>query len=431
MHVYKFGGGVLKDQDGICRMVEIIKASISEPGNQDLMIVVSALGKMTNAFEKLWSDWISQNDFSTSFEQIKAFHLVLADSLLIDDYRLNDSLMSIFEEIESILKSPPPEDENESYDQLVCYGEILSSEIISVYFEQIGLDHSLIDARKVVCTDSSFRDARVNWIETEQKIKEELDSISQSHFSGDVEIGKRIWISQGFIGANEEGKCTTLGREGSDFSAAIFAYVLDAAKVLIWKDVPGVMTGDPVDFPNAGKLNQISYLEAIELSYFGAKILHPNTIKPLQNKNIPLLINSIFSPEEEGTRVIKKPVIIDEKPVIIIKPDQVLISIQPRDFSFVMEEALSQVFAILAKHDLRVNLLQHGAVSLSLCLDYHEDHLNRLIGDLIVDFKVLYNSGLDLLTIRHYTAEAIEGLTNDRRIYIQQQSRKTARFVMA
>lgn len=431
MQIYKFGGGVLRDPDGIHRMLEIIRTWILKSGNEDLIIVVSALGKMTNAFEKLWQDWIFNRNLSFSYEQIKTFHIELAGKLFVDKHLSEELLLPVFDKIDIILKSLSPKDHNEAYDQLVSYGEILSSVLISACFEQNGIHNTLIDAREIVCTDSSYREAILNWEETQNRVKEKLFSRNQQDSFQNGDSGNRIWITQGFIGGNTEGRTTTLGREGSDFSAAILAHILNASMVVIWKNVPGVMTADPLEFPTASKLDQISYLEAIELSYFGAKILHPNTIKPLQNKSIPLYVNSIYSPNEEGTLIIDEPFIMDEKPVIIVKSNQVLISIQPRDFSFIMEDALSSIFTVLARHNMKVNLFQHGAISLSICIDFHEERLNSLVGDLIPRFKIRYNSGLDLLTIRHYTAGVIDELTKERQIYVQQQSRKTARFVLS
>lgn len=431
MLVYKFGGGVLHDSHEIRQMAEIVRARVSGRLSQDLFIVVSAFGKMTNAFEELWADWIIGRDFSSSYGRIEAFHMGLAKMLFHDKLQIEEILTPVFDKISVLLKGQAPKDRNEAYDLLVCYGEILSSVLVSAYLSRSGLENSWLDAREMICTDSYFRESKVNWLETRTKVNELVSREKQSLKEKKEYREGRLWLTQGFIGSDLDGRSTTLGREGSDFSAAVFAYVLNASEVVLWKDVPGVMTGDPVDFPEVRKLDQISYLEAIELSYFGAKILHPNTIKPLQNKNIPLIVKHIYHPDAEGTMVIDNPVITDELPVLIIKPNQVLISIQPRDFSFVMEEVLSEVFTILASYHIRINLLQHGAVSLSLCIDYEEERLNNLVNALITDFKILYNTGLDLLTVRHYSQEVMNKLISGRKIYIQQQSRKTARFVLS
>jgi len=429
MLVYKFGGSVIHDPAGIREMTGIIRRS-SAPGNGGLFIVVSAFGKMTNAFESLWTGWIHRRkNLNSKWNKIKRYHLDIAGPLLNDTTLVDDTLSPLFNEVENIIKSSPPHNKDEAYDMIVPFGEILSTTLISAFFKLSGLDHIWLDARQLICTDSRFREAGLKWHETSLKINERLRLDKQPEGGGPVRAG--IWLSQGFIGSDQAGRNTTLGREGSDFSAAVFAYVLNAEKLVIWKDVPGIMTGDPAVFPGASKLDHISYLDAIELSYFGAKVLHPNTIKPLRNKSIPLIVKSMIMPEEEGTMISDEPETRNEKPVMILKSGQVLLSVQPRDFSFVMEEVVSLVFAVLARNRVRVNLLQHGAVSMSFCIDYDEERLNGLIGELIQDFKVLYNTGLDLLTVRHYSPEVIDNLTRGKKIYIQQQSRKTARFVFS
>ena len=431
MLVYKFGGSVLHDPAGIRKMTGIIRGS-SAPGKEGLFIVVSAFGKMTNAFESLWTGWIRhRKSLNSKWEKIKRYHLDIAGPLLDDNSLVDDTLLPVFNEVENILKVRPPHNKDEAYDMIVPFGEILSTTLISAFFKLTGLDHKWLDARQLICTDSRFREARLKWHETTVKINERVSfGFDEQPEAGDP-VNSGIWLTQGFIGSDQAGRNTTLGREGSDFSAAVFAYVLSAEKLVIWKDVPGIMTGDPTVFPGASKLDHISYLDAIELSYFGAKVLHPNTIKPLRNRNIPLIVKSMITPEEEGTIISDEPEIRNEKPVMILKSGQVLLSVQPRDFSFVMEEAVSLVFAVLARNQVRVNLLQHGAVSMSFCIDYDEERLNGLVSELIPDFKVLYNTGLELWTVRYYSPEVIDNLIRGKKIYIQQQSRKTARFVLS
>ncbi len=422
MLVYKFGGGVLKDPDGVMRMVSIIQSGLSTNDNNGIVVVVSALGKMTNAFESLYRDWFSGSDYKQSYYSIIEFHKEFAEKLFDDKEFAENVINKSFAPLHNLLSDELPQDGFMAYDKIVIHGELISSKIISEYFKKSGIDHELLDARQLIITDSSFKEAKVSWDLTSGNINRRV-------IRGAVNTG--VWLTQGFIASDIDGHSTTLGREGSDFTAAIMGSVLDAEEVVLWKDVPGIMTGDPDRFSDVYKLNNVSYLEAIELSYFGAKVLHPNTIKPLHNKNIPLIVKSIFSPEAEGTRVIMDPEISEEKPVLIVKSDQVLVSIQPRDFSFIMEDSVSAVFALLSKYKMRVNLLQHGAVSMSFCLDYDEILLNRLIGELIHDFKVLYNQGLELLTIRHYDESVIYKLLTGRKVYVKQQSRNTARFVIS
>jgi aspartate kinase len=240
-----------------------------------------------------------------------------------------------------------------------------------------------------------------------------------------------IVLTQGFIGRAPNGDSVTLGREGSDFTAAIFAHCLDAREVWIWKDVAGIMNADPVDFPDTFKLDEISYLEAIELAYFGAKVIHPKTIKPIQNKLIPLWVRDFWHPEQSGTRIHDLNKALISGPLFIVKRDQVLISFQPRDFSFIVEDQLSEIFAQLSRFRIKVNLMQHGAVSFSICVDADMDRINALIQAMLPRFRILYNSGLELVTIRRYNQESILRMTEGRRIMVQQLSRKTARFVLA
>lgn len=421
MLVYKFGGGVLCSPDGIRKMGEIIKSSLSVKSDQELLIVVSAFGKMTNAFERLYQDWYSGLNYFDELDEIHAYHSDLALQLFEDKQFADELIKRVFSVLEGVLKEAPIASEDKAYDRIVVFGELISSEIMSAYLISRGIGHELLDARDLIVTDSFHKDAKVDLGLTSGKVIPRFRSNE----------AEKIWLTQGFIGSDVNGFSTTLGREGSDFSAALFASILKAEEVIIWKDVPGIMTGDPREFDDVRKLSKVSYLEAIELAYFGAKILHPNTIKPLHNSSIPLKVKSIFDPDKEGTLVVNNPDIAEEDTILIVKPKQVLVSIQPRNFSFIMEDSVSSVFALLARHKLRVNLLQHGAVSISFCLDYNESVLNRLIGDLIPDFKVLYNEGLELLTIRRYNDSIIEKLTKGRKVYIKQMSRKTARFVLS
>ena len=419
MLVYKFGGGVLPGPDGIERMLRILRGKIADPATRKIIVVVSALGKMTNAFEYLWRCWIGKKDATHAFSVIKDFHYGVTATILGEEKAFT-ILHPLFEKIEGIISGPVPGNEKMAYDQLVCYGELLSSRIISEYFTKNGLRHRLVDAGDLIITDSNYRDAKPDWPATDERVRLKLGNGEKDG----------LFLTQGFISRSIDGMPTTLGREGSDFSAAIIASVLRANELIIWKDVPGIMTSDPDIFPDSQKMDSVSYIEAIELSYFGAKVLHPNTIKPLHNRNIPLTVKSIYNPGDSGTVVKTDPLIEDERPVIIIKPNQVLVSILPRDLSFIMEDRLSSLFAYLSENNIKSNLFQHSAVSISICIDYYEILVNKMVSDLIADYRILYNAGLDLLTIRHYTGEVIDRYTAGRKIYVRQQSRRTARFVM-
>jgi aspartate kinase len=420
MLVYKFGGGILTGAGGIKRMSEIIRSAQNDNKGEKIVIVVSALGKMTNAFEELYREWKGDITENYAFDNIKDFHYEIGASIL-GRGKTEDILSPLFARIAGLVSGSFPKDPKRAYDQLVRYGELLSAEIISAFLHKSDLDHKLINAGDLIVTDNNYTDAKVDWGETELRLKSRLGS----------KKGGGLFLTQGFIARSIQGQPTTLGREGSDFSAAIIASVLNAREIIIWKDVPGIMSSDPAIFPDSVKLDQVSYIEAIELSYYGAKILHPNTIKPLHNKDIPLSVRSMFYPGEKGTLVTSDPVIDEEKPVIIVKPNQVLVSILPRDLSFIMEERLADLFAYLSRNRIKSNLFQHSAVSISICMDYNENLVNRLVGDLINEYRILYNPGLDLLTIRHYTPEVVEKYTSNRQIYVRQQSRKTARFVLS
>lgn len=415
MKVFKFGGGTLRTAESIKRMTALVRTE------SNLVVVVSAFNKMTNAFEELVRN-SAEGTTVIKLERILNFHEELARDLLGEHVRnWNSRMKPYLKKLNAALKRSLKQPYDLAYDQVVVYGELFSTLLISCYWEQIGLDHRFLDAREIVLTDSNFRDGRVNWEKTAGALDHQ--QVVDSDPGG-------LWLIQGFIGGAEKGFSTTLGREGSDYTAAILGNLLEVSEVIIWKDVPGVFTADPAEFVDVCRMEEISYLEAVELSYFGAKVLHPNTIKPLQNKNIPLVVKSLFNPEDPGTRIWMEAGKFPELPVIIKKAGQVLVSIQPRNFSFIVEEALSRIFCILARNKTRINMMQHGAVSVSLVFDWDQEKLDAILGELLPDFKVLYNTGLELWTIRHYTSQSLVEYTKNRRIYVQQQSRKTARFVL-
>ncbi len=417
MLVYKFGGGTLKSAEAIKKMTQLIRDS---DGREGLVVVISAFGKMTNAFEQLFARFRKDNTIDLS--EILQYHVRIIQQLFEQPQVYVDSVvMPLLQEIENLMSSIRSLSYNEGYDQVIPYGELLSTAIVSAYWKEIGFSHELVPAPEIIVTDNSYRAGKVLWEQTAECIHRDIGGqLSKDH----------IILTQGFIGGDGHGRMTTLGREGSDYTAAIIGHVLEASAVVIWKDVPGVLSADPTEFRDPIKLDEISYLEAVELSYFGAKIIHPNTIKPLQNKGIPLLVKSIDDPRGAGTAVIERSRSPVTTPVVIRKRDQVLVSVQPRDFSFIMEDALSDIFALLAEYQIRVNLMQHGAVSISLVFNKDQEKLDALLDLLLPNFKVLYNTGLDLLTIRHYTKAAINEHTRGKRIYVQQQSRKTIRFVV-
>ena len=415
MKVFKFGGGVLKDAEAVRQMTDIVRTE------KDLICVVSAFSKMTNAFEKIVGKGYGAAE--SEIREVEVFHYAMAKELFEDTVPTwEQNILPIFKELKVKIEENHNLQYDQSYDQIVCYGEILSSAIISCYWSEIGLVHETWDASKVIITDSSYRSGRVNWELCEEKTQLKLSEGQSS--------GLGIVLTQGFIGGTIDGYTTTLGREGSDYTAAVLGNLYGAEEVVVWKDVPGIMTADPAEFENTSKMDEISYLEAVELSYFGAKVIHPNTIRPLQNKGIPLVVKSLYSPDDDGTQIISKAKSAPAHPIFIKKENQVLVSIQARDFSFIIEDALARIFNTLAKHGIRINLMQHGAVSISLVFDWDRDRLDGILGELLPEFKILYNQDLELWTIRQYTKAAIDSIVGNKRIYVQQKSRKTARFVL-
>ncbi len=408
MKVYKFGGGVLQDAESIRQMTSIIREETN------LIIVVSAFSKITNAFELLLQQL--GRDASKQLKEIEAYHYRLVLDLFSNPEMIwRERINPLFERVIEVLGEIADESYDRAYDQLVVFGEYLSSAIISAYWIEVDINHQIWDARDVIITDSNYRSANVDW---------KLTSGRKNDIDGE------LVLTQGFIGGTVDGSNTTLGREGSDYTAAILGNIYSASEVVIWKDVPGVLTADPQQFADTEKMDEISYLEAVELSYFGAKVIHPNTIKPLQNKAIPLIVKSLYFPDSSGTLITSTPKKLHNRPVYIRKENQVLVSIQPRDFSFIVEDAMARVFTVLSKNGVRVNLMQHGAISISIVFDWSQGRLDSIVGELLPEFKVLYNTGLELWTVRHYTDQSIERIIEGKRIYVQQKSRKTARFVV-
>jgi len=416
MKVFKFGGASVKDANGIKNLSKIVK---EYSDNSIIIIVVSAIGKTTNAFENLLSSYLkSMPDIMTAYQPIKDNHYNIVKELFISQHPIYKKLDKIFCEIESLLEKEPSMDRDYEYDKFISYGEILSSIIVYEWLLNDGVKLIWQDIRKSLKTDYTHREAKVDW------------TLSQELFKANFSNTKGIIITQGFIAGTPSNISTTLGREGSDYSAAIIAFLLNAESLTIWKDVPGILNADPRWFEKTEKIDEISYQEAIELAYYGAQVIHPKTIKPLENKKIPLYVKPFETPQEKGTLIhsINKDLIIP--PIYIRKDNQVLISISPKDFSFIAEENISEIFAIIAKYRVKVNLIQNSAISFSIVTDNDESKIFYLIGELQNDFKVLYNQNLSLYTIRHYNQIAIDNVLNNKEILLHQQSRRTARFVV-
>ena len=416
MKVFKFGGASVKDAQAVKNLKQIIELENSDR----LLIVVSAMDKTTNWLERVVIAFTSGEEWKKPLLAVFDFHRIQLEQLLGKE---NSTASESLDKIQHYAFTFLEQDENSEYDfiydQIVSLGEILSTKIIAAYLENEGLDITWADARKLVHTDNTYRDAKVNWKETETRIKD-FWSNEKSHFV----------ITQGFIGGGEHKRTTTLGREGSDFSAAIFAYCLSAVSVTIWKDVPGMLNADPKHFSNTSLLENISYREAVELSYYGASAIHPKTIKPLENKHIPLYVKSFKEPEEPGS-VINDNTIEDSKvPSYIFKSNQVLISISSRDFSFIVEEHISDIFKRFASHRLNIQTMQNSAISFSVSIANQPSQIQDLLDDLKKDYKVLYNEGLELLTIRHFSEQIVSELIKGREVMLEQKTRHTMRILM-
>ena len=393
MKVFKFGGASVKDHHGVINLFNIVKLLKLKK----TVIVISAMGKTTNAFEKVVNAYFNDFDQINFFiDEIKKMHFNLIRKLFKD---INEELEIKFDEIFSEINSFIISNENMNYsyvyDQLVSNGELLSTLIIHHYLNENGLENTWLDSRICIKTDSYFRDSNLDWIETEKKINSSVDK-------------NLITITQGFIGSDSNNNTTTLGREGSDYSAAIFAYALNAKSVTIWKDVPGVLNGDPRIFDDFILLNKISYREAIELAFYGASVIHPKTLQPLQRKEIPLFVKSFEEPLKDGTSVSKGISIDPNVPCFILKSNQVLLKMSSKDFSFIVEDNISEIFSLLHKYQMKVELIQNSAISFSVCVNNKYNRLDELISVLKLKYKVKVYNNVELYTIRHFDIDSIK-----------------------
>lgn len=416
--VYKFGGASVKDAQGVRNLGEILK----KYAPKNLLVVVSAMGKTTNALEELNEAYMAGESRTIAlFEAIKAYHWAIVADLFPDTkHAIYDDLANTFVEIDWILEETPHPDADFNYDQLVSIGEVLSTKIVAHFVQSLGISCKWVDARNYIQTDNSYREGQVDWEKTTQLISQSLPAI----------LANEIAITQGFIGSTSENFTTTLGREGSDYSAAIFAFGLKAESLTIWKDVPGVLNADPKLFSDTQKYEQLTYAEALEMTYYGATVIHPKTIKPLQNAGISLLVKPFYAPEEAGTLISENADKQNLIPAIIVKKNQVLISISTTDFSFITENHLSELFATFAVLHIKLNTMQISALSFSVCIDYDAKRFQKLQAALANGFKFKYNEALELITIRHFTPEKIDELSAGRKVYMEQLSRNTAQLVV-
>ena len=416
MKVLKFGGASVKDAAGVKNLVHVLNTV----GIQDTLVVVSAMGKTTNALERIIEVYFEdKKKVNQEILILKEFHLQIINELFESKTaKVGHAIQEYFDELIDFLKRNKAPNYNFVYDQVVSYGELLSTTIIHHYFEYQGWKSYWLDARACIKTDDYYRAANLNWEATQQEV--------QSHVKG-----KSLVITQGFIGSSSNNFTTTLGREGSDYSAAIFAYALNAESVTIWKDVPGVLNGDPRVFKETQLLHQISYREAIELAFYGASVIHPKTLQPLQRKEIPLFVKSFENPEATGTAVSKGKTLDPMIPCFIIKKDQVLIRLSSIDFSFIVEENISYIFGLLHEYQMPVELIQNSAISFSVCVNNKYKRLEELVLVLRSRFKVEVKEHVDLFTIRHFDTKALASIRkNGKQILLEQRTEETAQFVM-
>ena len=420
MKVYKFGGASVKNADGVRNLERILK---SHTDSEQLVVVISAIGKTTNLLEQvLDAYYYDKSKLPALTATLRENHYTIVRELAVEEeVVIMTHLNFIFKDLDDLLAGPHSGNFDYDYDRVVSFGEILSTTLISTYLNLKGVHNEWADARLLIRTDHNYREGKVDWEESARLIQEKVGGLF-------AEGKVNIVVTQGFIGGTEEMLPTTLGREGSDYSAAIFAYVLGAESVTIWKDVPGLLNADPKFFPDAVKLEQISYEEAIELAYYGASVIHPKTLKPLQNKQIPLYVKPFLHPEESGSRIDASRM-TSHIPCYIFKTNQVLISIYPKDFSFIAVENLDEIFAIISENKIKINLMQNSALSFSICCDNKVHKIEKLIRELSVKYKVKYNLNIELITIRHYTDDIVEQMVKGKEVLVEQRSRATVQLV--
>jgi aspartate kinase len=414
MRIFKFGGASVKDADGIKNVFSVLE----KVGHEDTLLVISAMGKTTNALETVIKNYFEKsNEFHSSLQEVRKYHnQILMDLFDDEEHEVFYAVNSHFADLEYFLRSNKSPNYNFVYDQVVGYGEIVSTTIVSHYFNHAGLKNNWVDVRNFIKTNNNYRDADVDWDKTQQFISKGIKK-------------KALNITQGFLGSDENNFTTTLGREGSDYTAAIFAYCLNAESVTIWKDVPGVLNADPRYFENAVLLNQISYREAIELAFYGASVIHPKTLQPLQKKEIPLLVKSFINPLLPGTSVSKGKDLEPQTPCFIVKKDQLLLSLSSIDFSFIMEENISEIFSLLHQYKIKTSLIQNSAISFSVCVEDKFGKFDELRAVLSKKFKVSYNENVSLYTIRHFNEKAAKIVETGKTVLVKQISRDTMQIV--
>jgi aspartate kinase len=412
--VFKFGGASVKDAEGVKNVIRVLK----HEGYNNTLIVISAMGKMTNAFEKVIDSYVYKNDhLNNSIQFIRDYHINIINQLFSTEKN------AVLVEVEKLLGAlsgffitNKNSDYNYIYDQVIGFGELLATKIVSAYLNENNITTKWIDVRDYIKTDANYRDAHVNWEETAANITK-LNTAN-------------LYLTQGFLGGTSNGKTTSLGREGSDYTAAIFAYCLNAKSITIWKDVDGVLNADPRYLENTILLEQISYTEAIEMAFYGASVIHPKTLKPLENKNIPLYVRSFFNLNSQGTTVSNGRYLVPEIPCFIVKKNQILVSISALDFSFMVENNLSDIFKILHDFKLKVNLIQNSALSFSVCIEDNFGNFQSFISEISINYKISFVENVSLFTIRHATKNAIEVVEQKGKVLLKQATKGTVQVIM-
>lgn len=421
MNIFKFGGASVKDAEGVKNLVKVLETV----GYENTLLVVSAMGKTTNALELVVENYFdTENKLQNSLQKVKKYHLDImlelfdAASNRAEKHPVFWKIEGLFAELNSFLSLNKSPNYSFVYDQVVSFGELLSTTIISQYLPEVGIKNTWLDVRNFIKTDANYRDGNVNWDDTQININEGVNK-------------SLLNITQGFLGSDGNNFTVTLGREGSDYTAAIFAYCLNAQNVTIWKDVPGVLNADPRYFPKPELLHQISYQEAIELAFYGASVIHPKTLQPLQRKEIPLFVKSFINPQEPGTAVRKGQHLNPEVSCFIVKKNQVMLSLSSRDFSFIVEENMSEIFSLLHRYKMKVDVIQNSAISFSLCADNKYNNLHNLIKVLEAKFLVNYYENVSLYTIRHATGDAVNSVENGKKVLLKQRLQDTVQLVVS
>ena len=414
MRIFKFGGASVKDADGVRNVAKVLQ----HEGTENTLVIISAMGKMTNYFEEIIDTYFYElEDLNLKLNKVELYHKKIISDLFQKENEIYSEIDVLFGELRWFLARNTSQRYNYVYDQIICFGELLSTKILSAYLNLLQIDNHWLDVRNYIKTDSNYRDAKVNWILTQQIINDKLDL-------------NKLNITQGFLGGNDTENTTSLGREGSDYTAGIFAYCLNAESVTIWKDVPGILNADPRVFKETTLIEQISYEETIEMAFYGASVIHPKTIKPLQNKEIPLFVKSFLNPKNSGTMVSKGVRLNPYIPCFIVKKNQIFVSISANDFSFMVEDNLSYIFKKLHDYKLKVNLIQNSAISFSVCVDNKFDNFDAFYTELKSEFKIDFQKKVDLYTIRHFNNETIAKVTKRGKSLLSQTNKETIQIVL-